>query len=272
MSDYKTLMLGLDPSGSFEDRARLAADLADRFSSRLIAAGGRFPVVSVVGNAPFASIAVVAEDEEFAREDVRSLEARYRSVVPARSGDEVRIEVEASTAFILRQARAADLVILPRQGDGDASDARYSINPADIVLEGGRPVLIVPARTAYLRAKRILVAWSDTRECRRAVRDALPFLERADYVTLASIGTGTADSGVSDAAAFLDVHDVNVSVDRMEDVDGRTGHRLIMAAEREGADLIVAGAYGHSRFREWVLGGVTRDLLTGAPVCCFMTH
>ncbi len=120
-----------------------------------------------------------------------------------------------------------------------------------------------------------MIAWKDTRETRRAVLDALPLLQQAARVSIVE-ATGAEDmadarSHVADVAAWLGRHGVAASGQTVPS-DGGDAAQLDAFARDHGADLIVAGAYGHSRVREWALGGVTRSLLMHGSRCSLLSH
>jgi len=171
-------------------------------------------------------------------------------------------------------SRAADLIVA-----GGASrrmhDAYRDCSSAELALTAGRPVLVAPPNPAPLDAKRILLAWKDTREARRALSDSLPFLEKADQVVITSVcPQSEADDAklqVEDVAAALNRRGVkaeaHVAVHAHPD-----GFQILREAIRMGADLVVLGAYGHSRLGEWVFGGVTADLLAQDEVYLLLSH
>jgi len=187
---------------------------------------------------------------------------------------EWRTALELPYELVSREARAADLVIVgARHTGGNMQDLA---DPGVILLRAGRPVLVVPDTVAPLQPRRVVVAWKDTRECRRAVRDALPFLQRAKEVLLVGIGEGEAESNakrtLSDAAGYLLRHRVAAVHDVWRQARGPVAAELLRLVRDEGADLIVAGGYGHSRLGEWIFGGVTHELLVSSPVCCMLSH
>lgn len=147
--------------------------------------------------------------------------------------------------------------------------------PVDVgatVLAAGRPVLVAPRLSPKLRFDRVLIGFKATREGRAALAAALPLLDRARRVLIASVGPGPA-TDLRDAAAFLHGHGVRAETTLIEDAADRDAGRTLLAlAADEGSDLLVAGAYGHSRTRELVFGGVTRTLLTEARLPCLMVH
>jgi len=187
---------------------------------------------------------------------------------------EWRTALELPYELVSREARVADLIIVgARHTGGNMQDLA---DPGVILLRAGRPVLVVPDTVAPLQLRRVVVAWKDTRECRRAVRDALPFLQRAKEVLLVGIGEGEAESNakrtLSDAAGYLLRHRVAAVHDVWRQARGPVAAELLRLVQDEGADLIVAGGYGHSRLGEWIFGGITHELLVSSPVCCMLSH
>ena len=272
MSSYASVMVGLDLGPDAVARVKLAAGLVDRFGARMIGVAGRQPIQAVVGEAGFATGVIIEQDQQFASEELQEVETTFRNAVGSRNRVSVRSGVERPGAFLLGQARAADLIVVGRQGRDDHSDWRFAVDPGDIVLQAGRPVLVTPPRIDSLSARRIVVAWKDTREARRAVWDALPLLREAEEVIVIAVGESAREAGALDVQEHLDQHGVKGKMLLHADRDMPVADELIRLAEENGADLIVSGAYGHSRTREWILGGVTRELLDHAPVCCLVAH
>jgi nucleotide-binding universal stress UspA family protein len=147
-----------------------------------------------------------------------------------------------------------------------------AVSPGALIMESGRPILVVPPLRDHVFANRILIAWKDTREARRAVWDSLPFLKRADVVFVVAIGGNDRKETANDVSAYLARHGITSRTLLRSTPHGSVAEDILQVADDEGANLIVSGAYGHSRSREWMFGGVTRDLLNDAPVCCLMSH
>ena len=174
-------------------------------------------------------------------------------------------------------ARYADLVVIGQQNtdlpSGVDQDFAHSLPVA-----AGRPVLVVPY--AFERrpiGRQVLVAWNASREAARAVQDALPILERAGQVHVVSFDPEISDSAHdkepgADIALYLARHGVKVTVSRHAVPDLEIGPQLLSRAFDLSADLIVMGAWGHSRLREFFLGGVTRTLLESMTVPVLMSH
>jgi len=119
--------------------------------------------------------------------------------------------------------------------------------------------------------------WKDRREARRAIQDALPFLHEARRVTIVEISgkdrMEAARHCADDVVCYLVRHRIKAEARVEAPLPGSTGaDQLIGLALDEGADLLVTGAYGHSRLNEWIFGGMTRDLLASSPICCLMSH
>lgn len=149
--------------------------------------------------------------------------------------------------------------------------------PAALALQTGRPVLVAPADATGLQLDRVLVAWRDTREARRALADALPILKRAKAVLVAEIcghaDALAAEARLADVAQYLLRHGVHAAT-RVgpEERDVSSAQQLFEVADQHAGDLIVAGAYGHSRLGEWVFGGFTRALLAQTTRAVLLSH
>lgn len=151
-----------------------------------------------------------------------------------------------------------------------------SVYPQDLVVDSGRPLLLVPlARTEEVKIGKILVAWSESREAARAVFDALPFLELAESVNVATVMKDKMDSPApaEKIARTLADRGVTASVDTVLAEDGQTtSAALFEHAARTGAELLVAGAYSHSRLREGLFGGVTKSIFDSSPLPALLSH
>lgn len=170
-------------------------------------------------------------------------------------------------------ARYCDLVLVGQSDRERVSNNGYDL-VEELVLSAGRPVLAVPYAGRFPEVGRIvLVAWTPTREATRAVHDALPFLERAEQVIAYSVNPPDTDHiAGADICAHLARHGVRVEAHHAIATDIEVGDILLSAVSDYGADMVVMGAYGHSRLRELVLGGATRSLLRHMTVPVLMAH
>jgi nucleotide-binding universal stress UspA family protein len=183
-------------------------------------------------------------------------------------------ELDALDAVTLH-GRYADLIVLGQPWAEDTSGVGSGF-AEQVMLEAGRPVLTVPYAGNFAAiGKRVLIAWNASREATRAVTDAMPFLRRAESVQVVVINPESGEHGAmpgSDIALYLARHGVNVEVymDQAEQKD--VGNEILSRAADFGADLIVMGAYGHSRFREMVMGGASRTVIDSMTVPVLLSH
>ena len=153
-----------------------------------------------------------------------------------------------------------------------------AVRPEELALGSGRPVLVVPyIGSAVSPGKRVVIAWDASREAARAVADALPLLARASslwVVTIDGKGSGMIDRSDSaeDLCRYLADHGMQAKPDRLQTEEGSEADILLSRIADFGADLLVMGCYGHTRLRELVLGGMTREILQHMTVPVLMSH
>lgn len=274
--DYKTIMVGLALDRPNEACLRVAGDIAERFGARVIGVAAsdlRPPMYFADGD-----FAQKLLDEEMAvlQKRLSELEAEFRASVEKRAASvEWRSARALPVPYMLKQARAADIIVVGARVE-TLVDPTSAPDPSDLVMQAGRPLIVVPPVTQWLDLRSVLVAWKDTREARRAVFDALPILASAKEVTIAEIPEQDAHradavSGVADVAAWLHSHGIVARTVVPEKPVG-VSEQLEKIAANVGAGVVIAGAYGHSRFREWVLSGVTRHLATESRRCAFLSR
>jgi nucleotide-binding universal stress UspA family protein len=274
--DYSTLMVHLDLEQPNDARLQVAGELAERFDAAVIgiAACAYSPPPYYVDTAFVQGL--ISQERSRVTTLINELEARFRSSMQNRTKKlEWRSSFMPPTEYVAGESRAADLVITGPADNSIILDPFRTLDVSSLVMQAGRPILIVPPGTDRLNRK-ALVAWKDTREARRAVWDALPLLRKAEEVTVIEVledeaTEKQAGDRVRDVADWLQRHDVNASgrtSPGMED----TADQLDRIAAGAGADIVVAGAYGHNRLREWVFGGVTDSLLNDSKRCVLLTH
>jgi nucleotide-binding universal stress UspA family protein len=225
---------------------------------------------------------MIAAAMERAEEDARAAEKALNKALAAQ-GPDLRAAVETSvtqlgalTDLVASRASYADLVVLPLPYGGNRGIEDEALTEAAL-FEGMAPVLVVPEagmRTAEPR--RIVVAWNQSREALVAARRALPFLRRAETVQIVVIDPSPHGPERSDPGGllcqFLVRHGVRAEVVVLAKTLPRVSDVLARHIRDSNAELLVMGAYGHSRFREAILGGATRDLLEKAEVPVFLAH
>jgi nucleotide-binding universal stress UspA family protein len=169
--------------------------------------------------------------------------------------------------------RFADLVVMT-MANGQPRDTTIVRDFfASLLLESGRPLLLIPPGFQWRPIKRVLIAWQPKREATRALHDAMPFLHAADSVEVLQVEEGGDALRGADIGTHLARHGLKVEVVVGPEHSDSVAMTLTQHAQQTGADLIVAGGYGHSRLREWVMGGVTRELLSSTcPLPILFSH
>ena len=284
---YKTIVVHVDGGRNQASRLQAAALLANAHDAHLVGAaptGISWLDLALLSG----SMAVPLPLEDF--HGLRDAAAQHLERSRTEVGKlgvasfEERIVEDVPDYALLMQARYADLVVLSRNPDVDRyADAATPVAvpvrglPEQVALRGGRPVLVVPDSYAGENIPGTVVAgWDGSLQALRALSAALPLLVRADGVKLALInpdeitGPHGEDPG-ADMALYLARHGVRVDI-VVERTDATAGDALAGLATDYHAGLLVIGAYGHSRYREWVLGGVTRELLERTPVPLLLAH
>jgi nucleotide-binding universal stress UspA family protein len=274
----KDVMVRLD--GTAADEARLAAadDIAELFQSRIIAL--------------FLNVLPLLAPE--AEDGIGALRVVNLVQLARDAGDKVEIKLTQRLACLqkpvelrrfdgfldtiadiaAREARTADTFVTLRP-NGAAQEPEHLVER--VLFGSGRHLILLPHRKAAKVAfDRILLAWNGSRESARAMAEAMPYLRNAQTVTVVVVDDEppverNAVEGLS-AVDHLKQHDVNAVLDHARARKGDIGATLMTEAKQRKANLIVMGGYGHSRLREWLLGGTTYELLRGAQVPLLVAH
>jgi nucleotide-binding universal stress UspA family protein len=275
---YATVMVSLALDQSNEARLEAAGQFAERFDAGIVgivAAQFSPPLYFTTGEQ---AQNLIDQGRASINKRISELEAQFREATKNRAKHtEWRCAIDFPARYILQEARCADVIISGGQ-NGGLSDPFMVASPKDLVMQAGRPLFVVPDNVDWLDLRSVLVAWKDTREARRAIADSLPMLRKAKDVTVAEIleqtdGRSAANSRVRDVVAWLSRHGVAAS-ELVSDtrVDHDVTVQLDAIAGDVGAGVVVAGAYGHSRFRELILGGMTQHLITQSTRCVLLSH
>jgi len=277
---FHRVAVNVDSDRACAARVAFAAGIARRFGAELAGVYARLP------NPAGAASVWPALPNNDAMDRLRAVHdaevaahiGRLRPEFEAAAGDLPTDWLEFSgdrAAAMIRAAQAAALLVVAQPDEGDPLNYLTRESVSDIVMRSGRPVLFHPYIGADPAFRRILVAWDGSREAVRAFNDAAPFMDGAEvlFLTVAPDSEQTASAADADrltgfaarmgaTASFAEhiAHDIRVS-----DV-------VMSRAADHGADLVVMGGYSHSRFRELVLGGATRDILDQMPVPVLMSH
>ena len=276
LATISTLMACMSTDRSNTELLAVVADLAQRFSAAVIGVWARqlsmhSSIMAIGAGEPSGH-----EPDKF-RERAAALEAEFRTALSMVSNLRWRTQMTAgpTSQYVANEARAADLLVAAVEPGERMFSSSSEIEVTDLLIRGGRPILMAPAGAAGLKLARTLVCWKDSREARRAVADALPILKASQAVDVVEfVGDHEiepARSRLADIGDWLAGHGVEASCVATPLSGAESAHLAAIANDLE-ADLIVAGAFGHSRLREWAFGGVTRDLLVRAERCTLVSH
>lgn len=261
--DIRSILVNVDVSPTTSTVLTCAIGLAKRFGADLIGVAADEPSLAVVGLDGGAAAAEFYATERMEIETrLSAAEVRFKGLVPAGIKSDWRAFVSSPTRSMADTGRCADLIVTGSTVSG-AYDSVRKIDVGELVLSSGRSVLLVGDGVSEIKGEKIVIGWKDSREARRAVSDAMPFLVAAKEVTAITISEGDAVSeraNLDDLLAWLKRHGVQASGDVITP-SGSSVNTLQDAAHARRADLVVSGGYGHTRMREWLLGGVTRDLI-----------
>ena len=284
---YQTIMVQL-PIGQANTRLlQFTAELAAKFDAEVIGVCACQPMQIVYGEGFFPGELITQNQKELLNE-LAVAEAEFRNALQSRVRHiswRSNISFGSLAEYFAHQARSADIFVASVLA-ADALDASRRVDIGDLIVQIGRPVLLLPAlattenpvpdnASPLLNLERVLVCWSDSRESRRAIVDALPMLKNAGRVQVIEVAPErdklAAQTRLLEVIAWLASHGINAEaqVHASTDNDAKDLHS---AANLFQPGLIVAGAYGHSRLREWVLGSVTRELLTQSRQCTLLSH
>lgn len=271
---YKTILVHVDESSRADARIKIAAAIAMTQNAHLI------------GSAMTGASRYLAQTQLMAQLDpnlqthlaflrrraqhgLEDFEATVQKLgLP--SFEKRLIDDEAGGGICL-QARFADLVVIGQYDPEEASPVVMPDFPQYVVLHSGRPVLLVPHAGDFEEiGKRVLIAWDGSMEVTRTVTSALPLLKRAQLVEVAVFNESAQAQPASDVVLYLGRHGIQAEV-LLRKTDGEVGDALLSLAGSLGSDLIVMGGYGHVRFREILLGSVTRAVLETMTVPVLMS-
>jgi nucleotide-binding universal stress UspA family protein len=254
-----------------------AISLATTFEAHLAGAAFAYdeiPPAMLAGEVPPAWLEELHKAaQDAARAAVAKFEtAAKRAAISAQAGW-LPASLDGPAELFARMARRFDLSVVRQAEPGKSTIAALVIEAA--LFETGRPVLVVPyIQKGGVELGRVMLCWDGSRSAARAAADAMPFLKRAKTVQLVVVSQhGKSDETPgADIAQHLARHGVAVEVKQIVAPDTKTADVLLSHAADSSADLLVLGGYGHSRLREFVLGGVTRSILAAMTAPTLMSH
>lgn len=261
-----------DPAGDF------AISIADAFKAHVLGVAFSYePVIpgSVMGGIPPEIIeSQRRESDEKARAAITRFDAAANRAGVAAESRIISASVSGAAEQLGRLGRRFDLVVVGQAQRDEASAAE--VVDEGVLFDSGRPVIFVPyIQKAGLKLDRIMVCWDGSRAATRAIADAMPFLKKAKQVEIVMVSTKKPkvdEVAGADLGQHLARHGLTVDVKRITATDTDVSSTILSYAADSSADLIVMGGYGHSRLREFILGGVTRGLLESMTVPVLMSH
>ena len=274
----KDILLHVDSAKASGVRSEYACALAQSFDAHLTALYvDPELILPAFAEVPTGPVLVETLEREIAERAARA-ESEFEALrVRTGVAGEWRRLQGYTAGCVVSHGRYADLVVVGQGGDEDPLSLCDGVADA-VLMEAGRPLLVVPwIGVGSGPVERVLVAWNASREATRALHDAMPFLERAKMVEVLSINPSKSDESEGDVPAVdicrhLARHGITAEAHRLEAREIDAGSLLLSRAADVAADLVVIGGYGHSRLRELVLGGVTRELLAHMTVPVLLSH
>ncbi|HYU11247.1 MAG TPA: universal stress protein [Stellaceae bacterium] len=279
---YKDLLVVLDADQSTGERISVAATLAARFEAHLV---GLYVAMPPARRAEYALLDIGILDipyltnPEKSRERVETTRALFEDVTARQKvSAEWRLASGYPAGTAALHGRYADLITLGQLDPYDGQVDLLRARPEEVAMLAGRPVLVVPYAGHFDRVgRRVVIGWDASREAARAVNDAMRLLAGAEVVTVLTIDPeqtpyGHGEIPGADIALHLARHGVKAQVERTVSAGIGVGNTLLSRAADLEADLLVMGAYGHSRVRELLLGGATRTVLTSMTLPVLMSH
>ena len=277
---YKSIIVHVDQSRHAATRIKMAAEIAIAENAHLVGAAMTGISRFVSRDSTFDPTGVIiASQVDFLYERANLALADFDSIAKKMGvlSYEKRLVDDEPESGLSIQARYCDLVVVSQADPDEPSPNLVSDLPEYVTLNCARPVLIVPHTGQFSHAgKNVLVAWDASMEATRAVTNAIPLLKLAKNVTVALFNTARqadvhGEQPGADIALFLARHDIKVNV-LQQSTNHDIGHALIALAADRGSDLMVMGCYGHTRFRELLLGGVTVTVLESMKIPTLMSH
>lgn len=272
-----TLMVRMDLEASNDAVLEATADLAGQFKADVVGIAACHPMQMIYSDG-YVDSGLFEQDRTVKADLIRRAEARFRAALGNRVPNlhwRSSVCLTPLAEYIAENMRSADLLLTGPAPRRSMFDSSQQLDLGELVMHLGRPALLVPPGTERLDLDSVLVGWRDTRETRRAVVDALPLLRLAGRVTVAEVvpeeELADAQARLADVAAWLGRHGIAAHPVAAPSAGDDAG-RLEELALDHHAGLVVVGAYGHTRLREWVLGGVTRSLLTHPSRPALLSH
>lgn len=275
--DYRTLLVHLDLDGDNDSLLKVTAELAERFEARVIGIAAGQPIQPLLDEGLSMPDLATRDRAELNRE-LSACRQQFEQALAHRVREiewRSAITLASLSDYIADEARCADLVITGKDIGAALLDNSRRVDIGDLAFRAGRPVLIVPRGITSLPLRHVFLAWKDSREARRAALDGLPLLKAAGQATVLEVTSESdvpsAERRVGDVVRWLAPHGVRAASLVTGTQSGQEGYLHAELVDCR-CDLLVAGAYGHSRLGEWVFGGVTQNMLLNPDFCVLISH
>ena len=274
---YKTILVHIDSGKHTEKRLAVAINLTKKYDAYLVGLyvfSAYIPPGYIMAQM---GAEIEAAQNKIAVESMSRAEEVFRKQTSAAGLHDIEWQTSYTEPVHAMSlcAQYADLVVIGQSDSKDASGVDMDF-PERLVLTAGRPVLILPNAGDFPTiGKRIIVAWNGSQEATRAISNATPFLRSADKVYVMVVNSETSTKNIiqsENMVHYLERLVIQAEVKDLHGIEIDVGNELLSSASDLSADLIVMGCYGHSRLREWVLGGATRTILESMTVPVLMSH
>jgi nucleotide-binding universal stress UspA family protein len=276
----KTILVHLHDVHRSDRLLQAAIPIARAFDAHIIGISVVPPYVIIPTGESAGTTVTIDEHREAYRVDMMQLKKAFNDATAGQTFNAEWREEDAGmstvAAIMVDEARLADLVVISQRSVEWAQSNLFE-SPERLALETGRPVLLVPnAGNINLPPKRVTIAWNERREAARAVFDALPLLRQAEAVNVLSLTTGrtntVSDLPGAEICATLSRHGIKCEATTAQALAPDVGSEILRHAKAFGSDLLVMGCYGHSRLREFILGGASRDILAQTDIPVLLSH
>jgi len=261
--EIRSILVNVDVSSPENGALHYAIDLASKTGASLIGLGAGQPSTAYAGwTADGVAVDIYSLERAEIETQLQRAHDAFQALVPATIPHVWRGYITDRTRALIAAARSADVIVTTTSTTSTFHQEQIT-DLGSLVISAGRPVIQVAATVASARFDRICIGWKDTREARRAVSDALPFLRMAREVVALTVSEGDRSeeqAALDDLLVWLKDHGITAR-GQLLDNPGHYSDVLESNALSLNADLLVIGGYGHSRVREWFFGGVTRSVL-----------
>ncbi len=274
----KDIIVSLSPGASRDVAAHYAVSIAETWGAHVAGVAFAYdPVLpaSIMGGISADVFDVQRqENEKVAKAAVEAFETAAKRAGVSAESRVLSATIAGAADMFASMARRFDLAVVPQVTPDTIAPDELLMEAA--LFESGRPMVIVPyIQKAPLNLDRVICCWDGSRTAARAIGDAMPFLRKSKAVDLVIVGKGKMNEKeltAADMGAHLARHGLKVDVKRIPAADVDVANVVLSYAADSGSEFIVMGGYGHSRLREYILGGATRGILGSMTVPVLMSH